>query len=290
MGLQLTLLIVMFAFGHQDSRKFIDLLLQVTNNKWANIDVNKEVKVGDFGRVDQTTGEFLVEGNLYELAETKPVMESYPVQTTVPTKFEKYLSKGVKEVSISPSVNVGIPSIADVGFVGKWEFKSNKGALLVLLAPRISTMRGFPTGTMLEKRFESVLKHRVVCTDVVSCPAVCLYLGRNKDHVFELSLKTDAPIPVAAPVTVGGNVDVKWNSSNAQGLIKEGVDPDGKYSFYPLYGLKQVNWGRVGIAVRGDRPGNGEEDVLEEVYAPWDELDDEGEELDFAVDSGEPIE
>ncbi|THU94294.1 hypothetical protein K435DRAFT_860743 [Dendrothele bispora CBS 962.96] len=86
----------MFAFGHQDSRKFIDLLLQVTNNKWTNIDVNKEIRVGDIGRIDHATGEFLVEGNLYELSETKSAMESHPVQTTVSTKFEKYLSKGVK--------------------------------------------------------------------------------------------------------------------------------------------------------------------------------------------------
>ncbi|THU94295.1 hypothetical protein K435DRAFT_966924 [Dendrothele bispora CBS 962.96] len=195
---------------------------------------------------------------------------------------------GVKELALSPSVNVGIPSLADLGFVGKWEFKSNKGALLVLISPCISTMRGFPTGIMLEERFESILKNRVVCTDVVSCPAVCLYLGRNKDHVFELSLKGDTPIPVAPPVTAGGNIDVKWNSSNAQGAVKEGIDPDGKYNFFPLYALKKVNWGRVGTVLRGDRKVDGE-DVLEEANPPWNDLDDEGEELDFCIDSGEPV-
>ncbi|KAF9070085.1 hypothetical protein BDP27DRAFT_642944 [Rhodocollybia butyracea] len=279
----------MLGFGQQESRKFIDLLLQVTNNKWANIDANKEVKVGDFGHIDRATGELLVEGNLYDHPETRGIMEAYPIKSTEPTKFEKYLSKGVRELGITPNIDVGIQSYADVGFDGKWQFHSERGALLILVTPRINTMRGFPTSTILDKRFKPLLKNRVVCTDVVSCPAFCLYLGNNKDHVFELSLKSDVPIAAAAGVSVGGSLSTNWKYSNSQGLVKEGLSDKGEYVYYPLYSLKGVSWGKVGSIVRGTEGESEDEELLENVTTPWIGLDDDGDELDFEVDSGEPL-
>lgn len=65
-------------------------------------------QVGDFGHIDRATGEFLVEGNLYTHPETCSFMVGYPVKTTVPTKFEKYLSRGIRELGLSPTVNVGV--------------------------------------------------------------------------------------------------------------------------------------------------------------------------------------
>ncbi len=68
----------------------------------------------------------------------------------------------------------------DVGFGGKWEFTSTRGALLILVSPRIHTMRGFPTSTVLEERFKPILKNRVICPDVVSCTEFFLYLFRKE--------------------------------------------------------------------------------------------------------------
>lgn len=73
--------------------------------------------MGDFGRIDRATGELLVEGNLYEHPETRCAMEAYPIKTTEPTKFEKYLSKGVRELGITPSVDVGM-SVFRFSFLG----------------------------------------------------------------------------------------------------------------------------------------------------------------------------
>ncbi|KAJ4490675.1 hypothetical protein J3R30DRAFT_120841 [Lentinula aciculospora] len=260
-------------FGHQESRKFIDLLLQVTNNKWANIDANKEIKVGDFGRIDRATGELIVEGNLYQHPKTRSVMEDYPIEITATTDFERYLSKGVRELGLSPSVNAGLQPFADLGFEGKWEFSRNRGALLILIAPRISTMQGFPTETVVEKRFKRILKDRVFCTDVVSCPAFCLYLGNKTEHVFELSFKADVPIPAAPGVTAGGGIGTNWKFSNASGLLKKGRDDRGEYVYHPLYTLKSVKWGKVEPLLRLAEPA-----LLEDAARPWSELDDEGEE------------
>ncbi|KAL0066484.1 hypothetical protein AAF712_006527 [Marasmius tenuissimus] len=276
----------MFGFGKQESRKFIDLLLQVTNNKWANIDANKEIKVGDYGRIDGATGELQVEGNLYENPETAATMAAHPIREGTPTKFEKYTSQGVKELGISPSVNSGLQPFADVAFEGKWEFKNKRGALLYLITPRIHSMKGFPTSTVLDERFESILKNRVICTDVVSCPAFALYLANSKEHVFSLSLKADVPIPAAPGVTAGGGFSASWKFENTQGAVKEGLNEKGEYLFFPLYSLKQISWGKVASVVRGDER---EESVLLDADIPWLDLDDEGEELDIPVDSGEPL-
>ncbi|KIK57999.1 hypothetical protein GYMLUDRAFT_86419 [Collybiopsis luxurians FD-317 M1] len=279
----------MFTFGQRESRKFIDLLLQVTNNKWTNMDVNKEVKVGDFGRLDRATGELLIEGNLYEHPDTRAVMEDYPVKTTAPVDIERYTSGGVREIGLSPSVDIGFQNLAEAGFEGKWEFKNSRGALLILLLPRIHSMQGFPTGTILEKRFKSLLKGRAICTDVVSCPAFFLYLGKSKDHLFELSLKVDVPIASAVPgLTVGGGIGTKWKAGGAQGILKQGFNDKGEHVFFPLYSLKGISWGRVGSISRSAGPVD-EASVLEDAETPWIELDDDGEELDFPIDSDEPV-
>ncbi|KIK68738.1 hypothetical protein GYMLUDRAFT_92240 [Collybiopsis luxurians FD-317 M1] len=277
----------MFSFSQQESRKFIDLLLQVTNNKWTNIDANKEIKVGDFGQIDRATGEFQIEGNLYANPDTVVKMSSHPLRQTVSTQFEKYVSQGVKEISLSSSVNAKVQPIVDAEFEGKFEFKKKRGGILVLKSPRIQSMQGFPTSLLLDDEFKSILKDRVVCTDVVSCPSFCLYLASGSDHQFTLSLKTDVPVPVAPGVQVGGGVQTDWKAENAQGLMKKGTSDKGEYVFFPLYSIKRVNWGRVSTVLRGQE----EDDAswLVDAEIPWLDLDDDGEELDIPIDSGEPL-
>ncbi|KAF9263737.1 hypothetical protein L218DRAFT_307659 [Marasmius fiardii PR-910] len=276
----------MLGFGQQESRKFINLLLQVTNNKWANIDANKEIKVGDFGQIDGATGEFQVEGNLYQDPTTSAAMGPHPIRVTPPTDFEKYLSEGVREIRLSAGVKAGIQPFAEVGFEGKFEFKKKRGALLVLIAPRILSMQGFPTTTVLAEKFQSLLKGRVICTDVVSCPSFCLYLGNNKDHVFSLSLEPTVPVPVAPGVEIGGSVKTDWKFQNAQGLVKKGSNDKGECVYFPLYTLKRVSWGKVASVIRGEE---GKDELLLDAEIPWGELDDDGQEVDIPVDSGEPI-
>jgi len=79
-------------------------------------------------------------------------------------------------------------------------------------------------------------------------------MGVVENHEFELTLKADAPIPAAAGITVGGGLGTNWNIGNAQGLVKKGADPNGKYNYFPLFALKKVSWGKVGTVIRGDTP------------------------------------
>ncbi|KAJ7190619.1 hypothetical protein GGX14DRAFT_407866 [Mycena pura] len=242
----------MFGFGQQESRKFIDLLLQVTNNKWTNIDANKEIKVGDFGQIDRATGELQIEGNLYEHPDTQAKMDAHPVRQTVSTEFEKYVSEGVKELSLAASADAKVEPIVDGEFEGKFAFQKKRGALLVITSPRIQSMHGFPTSLLLDDQLKGVLKDRVICTDVVSCPGFFLYLGNSGSHVFNLSLKADLPVPVAPGVKAGGSLQTGWKSENTQGLVKKGMSDKGEYVYFPLYSLKRVSWGRVSSVLRGE--------------------------------------
>jgi len=280
----------MFGFGKQESRKFIDLLLPSTNNKWTNIDANKPVHVGDFGSIEKSTGEFVVEGNLYTHPETREAMKSYEANDTAPTRYEKYTSKGVKELGLSPSLTASVEPIFDVGFDGKWAFKRERGALLVLVTPKMKVMNGFPTSLLLREDLRPLLRGRSICTSVVSCPAFVLYLGNTEEHTFELSLKASVPIPTAPGVQAGGGLGANWSFGSTQGIVKQGLDESGAYVYYPLFSLKQISWGRVASVIRGDEPEADENDVLEDVVTPWDNLDEEGEEVGMLEDSGEPLE
>ncbi|THU79033.1 hypothetical protein K435DRAFT_811050 [Dendrothele bispora CBS 962.96] len=271
----------------QESRKFIDLLLQVTNNKWTNIDANKEIKVGDFGQIDRATGELQVEGNLYEHPDTKTKMAAHPLHRTVPTEFEKYVSEGVQELSFTSSVDVRGQPIVGGGFEGKFEFKNKRGALLVLVSPSIQTMQGFPTSLLLDAQLRPILKNRVICTDVVSCPGFCLYLGNSKNHTFSLSLKGDVPARVAPGLEADGSLQANWKVDNAQGLVKKGLNEQGDSVYFPLYCLKRVSWDRVSSVLRGGEAGD--VSLLEDAETPWLNLDDDGQEQDIPLDSGEPI-
>lgn len=278
----------MFGLGKKESRKFIDLLLQSTNNKWTNIDASKEIKVGDFGYIERSTGEFLVEGNLYKLASTREQMEAYPVIETASTDFEKYTSKGVKELGFSPKVSAALEMVVDVELDAKWQFKRDRGALLVLLTPKIQTMSGLPIDVLLDERHQNILKGKSICTDVFSCPGFCLYLSNSEEHVFDVSLNGKVPIPNAPGVTAGGGIATNWKVGHTQGVVKQGMDAKGRYVYYPLFGLKQINWGKVSTVTRGEQPKSDE--IFEDMDTPWSELDDEGEEAELLVDTGEELE
>ncbi|THU81247.1 hypothetical protein K435DRAFT_809236 [Dendrothele bispora CBS 962.96] len=214
-------------------------------------------------------------------------MADHPLDRTVPTDFEKYVSQGVRELSFASSIDVkGQPMIGG-GLEGKFEFKKKRGALLVLMSPSIQSMKGFPTSLLLDAQLRPILKD--LCTDVVSCPGFCLYLGKSTDHTLSLSLKGDYPVCVAPGLEAGGGLQASWKVGNAQGLLKNGLDKQGNSVFFPLYSLKQVSWGQVSSVVRGGEAGD--VSLLEDAETPWLDLDDNGqvEEQDIPVDSGEPI-
>jgi len=170
--------------------------------------------------------------------------------------------------------------VASVEFAGKWKFNRQRGALLVLLNPRIEYIRTFPLAIVRDETFKSSLYNRVICTEVVSCPGFCLYLGNSQEHVFELSLKADVPIPIAAPLKAGGGLGMNWKFGNTQGIVKEGLDAQGNHVFFPLFSLKTIKWGKTSTVSRAED----EDEMLGKLEKPWKQLDEAGQEIDFDTD------
>lgn len=293
----------MFGFGKQESRKFIDLLLQSTNNKWANIDADRKIRVGDFGVIERATGAFLVDGNLYEHNLTRQIMEGYPPDTNPPMRLEKYTSQGVREQAVFANVSTGLASVAEVSNEYRWEFGRDRGAVLVLYSSQAKSLSRIPSEFFHDDELYQLLKDKAICTDVVSCPAFCLYLSNSKQDTFSISINANLPIPVTPGVTAGGGGGISWNIRKSQGTLKEGVDPQGNHVYFPLYSLKKLGRKSVKSVFRGNRSVPTEDGFLLDVKAPWGELNNEGKEKndkeegeddddddDFPVDCGEPLE
>lgn len=120
-----------------------------------------------------------------------------------------------------------------------------------------------PHGKFLEDLAKvKALKDMCVVTEVLYCSAFSLYLSNESKNLSQqkfnvcvlllttvilsendavaLALLGSAPVPHAPGATVGGDVKVKWWSSNAAGLFRNGHEPDGKDNFAPLYRLQKI--------------------------------------------------
>jgi len=53
----------------ESSRKYIDLIY-TASSKWANWDPPKQIKVGDYGKINKKTGAFEKEDNIYNAKAT----------------------------------------------------------------------------------------------------------------------------------------------------------------------------------------------------------------------------
>ena len=126
-------------------------------------------------------------------------------------------------------------------------------------------------------------------------------MGFVDNEAVELALIGTAPTPAGLPA--GGGVEASWWSRNMGGMFREACDRNGLYNYTPLYALKKV---RQKHLLRRESPVPDPEDddlwVFEivlsmvnkliklffsfifrwtDVQAPWDPLDEDGEEEAF---------
>ena len=124
-----------------------------------------------------------------------------------------------------------------------------------------------------------------------------------EDHVFGLSLEPNVPVPVAPGVELGASVKTDWHFQNAQGLVKKGLNDKGEHVFFPLYSLKRINWGKVSSVTREAEEEKDAETLwvssnllafallishchsVLDARTPWDDLDDDGNEIEIPLDS-----
>ncbi|KAF8203544.1 hypothetical protein K438DRAFT_1580723 [Mycena galopus ATCC 62051] len=269
-----------------ESRKYIDLI-QTASSKWANWDPPHPIKVGDYGTINAETGEFEKDGNIYEDASTAVLAASHPPETAVPDEKMIIVSDTAQNCEFSLGPHVNVPGIADASIKGRWKFKAGKtGALLVMAQPRSSFL---PTNALLKLLVNiPALGDKHIVTEIVSCYAYSMYLSSRGEDEVSLALMAKTPIAITPLVSAGGEIGGSWWSETGAGVFRHGFTQPGTYSFTPLFVLKRVRKKVFFRMLRGGRGGAGGSGVPQlmggkgglDVKAPWEPLDEDGEELE----------
>ncbi|KAG0692898.1 hypothetical protein DFH29DRAFT_966828 [Suillus ampliporus] len=240
------------------SRKFIDLILQ-TSSKWANWDPPIEIKVGDFGTVNRTSGELEVEGNIYDAAFRESLNQQGLVIDLSDPSFQPI--KGAIEEDIIMGDFTLKPEVSASAYV-KAEFQFQDGK------------RGAVLGRLLGVIHKAnELKDKYIVNSTFTCPGYYLYLSNKSGERVALALTASVPIPAAIGVTTGGGASVDWWTDAQAAFSRKAFDKAGQYRYTPLYSLKRrQNW--LQRAFRGEEEHLTEEDLS----GPWDPLDEDGNE------------
>ncbi|KAG1852135.1 hypothetical protein DFJ58DRAFT_791687 [Suillus subalutaceus] len=261
------------------SRKFIDLI-QGATSKWANWDPPRPINVGDYGMINNETGEFEWEGNLYTTTNDIGIDMTDPALGPIEQEEgdDKYIVKswGVTTKELNVSAEADVPGGVNVALKVNFQFDGRKpAAALVMYKPRYISLPKDERIILLLKSRPDVLKGKYVVTEVISCAAYMMYMSSQKAENFSVTLQATGPI--APAVNAGGAAGFTWSAETICGLYREGSNSTAKYM--PLYRLKKPRhkfW--LPLSQRGNEKIDDGIDKWEDVDPPWDPLDDEGEE------------
>ncbi|KDQ61808.1 hypothetical protein JAAARDRAFT_55133 [Jaapia argillacea MUCL 33604] len=262
------------------SRKYVDLILNASS-KWGNWDPPRPVQVGDFGEVNAKTGDFEPQGNIYTYDFKDPTLQAdiarYPPVIGKDENGWEITSRDVKRGEFSLALEAVIPGLAQATVKGKWEFRRGSGALLVMVRPRTTYM---PAELLKPLANAPILKGKTISfvDEVVSCPAYYLCLSHKGGDSVSLALIGDMPMP-AGPVVGGTAADAKWWTEATAGNFRHACDINGSHVYTPLFRLKRKSV-RAWPWREGEKPLN-EEELWVDRKQPWDQLDENGEEIPF---------
>ncbi|KAF8554051.1 hypothetical protein OG21DRAFT_1413271 [Imleria badia] len=264
-----------------ESRKFIDLIL-ATTSKWANWDPPREIKVGDFGKINRQTGEFDWEGNIYYKSFQARFGDSLGInlqdarfQPVTQERTDDYIAVSSRGVTVGVvDLSVGVDSTVKLQV--NCRFGSKCGAVLVMYKPQLSSFPRDEQLVRLLKEFHTVLKGKHIVTEVTSCPAYVMVMSTHDGESFSASL--DASVPISSGIAAGGAAKAGWTVDTVHGVSRFGNDTLPIYR--PLYKLQHPppSFWEVVFGKRGDTKQSNAIEDWEDVRPPWNPLDEDGEE------------
>jgi len=268
-------------------RKYIDLIRQVSS-KWVNWDPPIEIQVGAYGTVDKETGEFIMEGNVYDPAFQDELdkhnagirMLDYPPQEGPIEGDFVIASRGAKHRNLNVDAEVDVPGIASAIVKGQWLFqRSKRDAVLIMHSPR---QRFLPRNVVLDPLYKvDKLIDKSLVTSIHVCPAYSMYLSDKSGDKVSLALVAQGPVTGIAGITAGGGGGFTWWADAQTGIHRKACDETGNYTFTPLFSLKrQIKRNRRWIrdTIRPEPTGD---ELWYDHSPPWDPLDEDGEEDEF---------
>ncbi|KAH9056486.1 hypothetical protein EDB87DRAFT_1636328 [Lactarius vividus] len=244
-------------------RKYIDLINEASS-KWANWDPPKRINPGDFGTVIKSTGELVVEGNIYTHAELAHIAKTYPPSEGHEIDRYHIHSYEVRGVDVSAGLGANLLGIQGLVFKSRWQFNSKRGAVLLMYQPRLITV---PDAFFTETRDVPILKNKSVVYQVFNCPGFFMYLSNKVDEQVAVGLRADLPPQLS---NVNPALGVGWTAHGSIGVRQQGYQPDATYT--PLFGLRSL---RKRLLRRGESD-QGPTELWDETRVPWNYLDDDG--------------
>jgi len=267
-----------------ESRKFIDLILRVTS-KWANWDPPRQIKVGDYGSINQDTGEFECEGSIYnESFEATAASLGIDLKELVPKLNGEEVeiiatSKGVSVTKVGLNPQLAITNTTELSLRVQIQCMGSRGAALIVHKPQYWTLPHDQGIYKLLKERPDPLDGKYIVTEVIKCPAYVLYLSNKTSESFEIQLGAD--LPILPSVSPGGQVNLDLGGEKATGFLRRGNGTEPTY--IPLFKLKQPPawfWKWVPYR-RGEAPRKEDLSSFEDALPSWSWLDDDGEEQQY---------
>ncbi|KDQ61800.1 hypothetical protein JAAARDRAFT_190520 [Jaapia argillacea MUCL 33604] len=266
------------------SRKYVDLIL-TASSKWGNWDPPRPVQIGDFAEVNVETGDFEPQGNICTYDFKDPALQAiiarYPPVIRKDKNGWEITWRDAKRGEFSHaleslSLDGVIPGLAQATVKGKWEFQRGSGALLVMVRPRTTYL---PRELLKPLASAPILKENNISfvDEVISCPAYHLCWSHKGGDSVSLALIGDVPMPIG-PVVGCAAADAKWWTEATAGNFRHACDINGSYVYTPLFRLKRKSV-RAWPWREGEKPLN--EELWVDTKQPWDQLDENGEEIPF---------
>jgi len=253
----------MFLFRTRENaqRKYIDLVKEASA-KWPNWDPSRNLRPGDFGTVNKTTGDFVVEGNIYTHVDIAKTAEQYrPVQAAEIDYFQ------IPSFEVR-GLDVKVDDKADTGLLlkGQWRFNSKRGAILLMHRPRMTRV---PDEFFNASLHLPILKGKCLVYQVWNCPGFYMYLSNRSSEQVTVSLRTRINPPAGPGANPEPPVTYQWSAEGSTGVRQYAYRPDAVYT--PLFCLKSIRK----PLLRRDESSLGRE-AWRETDVPWGDLDEEG--------------
>jgi hypothetical protein len=246
---------------------------------------SRKTEVGDFGTIDENTGEFEWVGNVYKNEEVLDFLpeigkDIYKPVVSEPTDQLIITGGGSTHEEIDPDAEINSQgNLAEASIKAQFKFKQGtRGAFLVMYRPQLTDL---PKDVLLHKLHDLYpLKGMFIVTSSISCPAYALGLADTNSDTVRVAFSGSLP---AAETDTPSNANIGWITDHKTGLYQEGCDLGGEFKYGPLFTLQQMRNTKGWLPDYRDSPGPQRfgDDLWISAQMPWISLDENGEEEEF---------
>ncbi|KAI0283239.1 hypothetical protein BC826DRAFT_1179659 [Russula brevipes] len=167
-------------------RIYIDAIYK-TCTRWANWFPATKIEAGDFGTIQESTGEFMVEGNIYSHPDLQAIASQHPVIHCPAIDVFSAYSDQTQELPASEVWPEGT-AVQGISFQTRLKFSNKRAAVLLMLEPKMIVVPTAFFHTAAGQPHLSVLKGKVVAHEVWHCPGFFLNLSDGASGELRFAL------------------------------------------------------------------------------------------------------